>query len=110
MSQRLNLLQAILEKSPGDTFAMFAIAKEFEGLGDWPAALDFYLKLKTADPHYVGLYYHLGKLYQRLDQTETAAETYRAGMQVAQQLNDRHAYSELYAALQEISPDDDDEV
>ena len=110
MSQRLQLLQQILEKTPGDTFALFAIAKEHEGLGDLPQALAFYLQLREADPNYVGLYYHLGKLYEKLNQADRAISSYRAGMQVAKNLGDQHAYSELYAANFELDDSDDDDV
>ncbi len=110
MSQRLQLLQQILEKSPGDSFTLFAIAKEHEGLGDAQKALDFYLQLRASDPAYVGLYYHLGKLYEKTNQPEQALEAYRTGMEVAQKAGDRHAFSELSAAKMEIDDSDDDEI
>ena len=65
MSQRLQILQEMLAKSPNDSFTLFAIAKEYEGLGKADQALDFYLTLREKDPDYVGLYYHLGKLYEK---------------------------------------------
>ena len=110
MSQRLQLLQQILEKTPGDAFALFAIAKEHEGLGDLPQALSFYLQLHESDPDYVGLYYHLGKLYEKLNQPDAAIQTYRAGMQVAKKAGDQHAYSEIYAANLELDDSDDEDV
>jgi tetratricopeptide (TPR) repeat protein len=76
MSDRLELLKSMLEKSPKDSFLLFAIAKEYEGLGENKAALDFFLNLKESQPDYVGLYYHLGKLYEKNDEIETAFFTY----------------------------------
>lgn len=110
MSQRLQLLQQILEKTPGDSFALFALAKEHEGLGDLPEALSFYRQLRESDPNYVGLYYHLGKLLERLNQPEEAILTYRAGMAIAKQMGDQHAWSELSAANMELDDDEDDDV
>ncbi|RMG87186.1 MAG: tetratricopeptide repeat protein, partial [Bacteroidetes bacterium] len=47
---RLNQLLKFLEDSPKDSFLMFAVAKEYEGLGDQQKALDFYLRLTETDP------------------------------------------------------------
>jgi tetratricopeptide (TPR) repeat protein len=107
MSQRLHLLQQILEKSPDDTFALFALAKEHEGLGDSEQALAFYLRLQHTDPAYVGLYYHLGKLYEKLNRPDNALQTYRTGMDVARKAGDHHALSELNGARMEIDDEDD---
>ena len=107
MSQRLLLLQEILEKSPNDAFALFAVAKEHEKAGDTEQALDFYLRLQSADSNYVGLYYHLGKLYEKLHRPNDAIQTYRTGMDVARQAGDTHALSELNGARLEIDDDDD---
>ena len=108
MSQRLQLLQQILEKTPGDSFALFAIAKEHEGLGDSPKALAFYLQLRESEPDYVGLYYHLGKLYEKLGQAEQALQAYRDGAAIAKKLGDLHALSELNTAKMELDDSDDD--
>ena len=106
MAQRLHVLQQILEKSPNDAFALFAIAKEHEGLGDSEQALAFYLRLQSADPAYVGLYYHLGKLYEKLNRPDDALATYRTGMDVARKAGDMHALSELNGARMEIDDED----
>lgn len=107
MAQRLQLLQQILEKSPDDSFALFAIAKEYEGIGDREQALKFYLHLQQTDPGYVGLYYHLGKLYITLNRPDDALQTYRTGMEVARKAGDMHAFSELNGARLEIDDEDD---
>ena len=100
---RLKQLKTFLEASPEDDFLLFAIAKEYEQLLDTTQALHFYTKLKDMNPNYVGTYYHLGKLYEKLNDHEKAINTYEAGMAVAKKENDRHAYSELQTALDDIS-------
>ncbi|MGK0391251.1 MAG: tetratricopeptide (TPR) repeat protein [Maribacter sp.] len=107
MSDRLELLKSMLEKSPKDSFLLFAIAKEYEGLGENKAALDFFLNLKESQPDYVGLYYHLGKLYEKNDEIETAFFTYKDGMEVAKAAGDQHALSELAGAKLFLGDDDD---
>ncbi len=95
---RLNQLLQFLESTPNDPFLLFAIAKEQEKLGDSDAALDWYLKLQETDPSYVGLYYHLGKLYEGKNELEKAINTYEAGMNVAKAAGDVHALGELAGA------------
>jgi len=100
---RLEQLQQFLADSPGDTFITFAIAKEYEKLGETEKALAHYLDIETNDNDYVGLYYHLGKLYVTQNNLEKATATYQKGMAVAKKINDNHAYNELAGALMEIS-------
>jgi len=107
MSKRLHLLQQLLEKSPNDSFALFAIAKEYEGAGDAEQALANYLRLRDTNPGYVGLYYHLGKLFEKLNRPDDALQAYRTGMEVARKAGDMHAYGELNGARLEIDEDDD---
>ncbi len=95
---RLEQLLAFHASNPADSFILFALAKEHEKLGDDEKALHYYLKIREHDPAYVGMYYHLGKLYERLDNPSEALETYVKGMDIAQQAGDRHAWSELAEA------------
>lgn len=106
---RLNQLFTFLESQPNEPFLLFAIAKEYENQNDSQQALTYYLRLGETTPQYVGLYYHLGKLYERLGQPERALETYKKGMLVAKEEKDMHAYNELVGAKMNISDDDDDD-
>ena len=106
---RLEQLQKYLADQPNDAFLLFAIAKEYEGLGDKQQALHHYLTLRETTPQYVGLYYHLGKLYEKLVLTEEALETYKTGMVVAKKEKDMHAYSELVGAKMNVSDEDEDD-
>lgn len=96
----------MLENMPTDSFTLFAIAKEHEKSGEANLALEFYERLRTADPDYVGLYYHLGKLHERNGNPERALDVYRKGMEVAKKSGDFHALSELAGARLEIDDED----
>ncbi|MBI1227930.1 MAG: tetratricopeptide repeat protein [Bacteroidetes bacterium] len=104
-SPRLQQLLQFLSASPEDAFLLFALAKEHEKLGNPEMALDFFQKIVETSPDYVGVYYHLGKLQEKTTSLEQAIETYKAGMQIAQKIGDRHALSELAAAKLEIDED-----
>lgn len=94
-TDRLSKLEAFLKDNPHDTFLLFAIAKEYEKLGQRENALNGYLALKEKDPDYIGLYYHLAKLYESTQKDLLALETYKEGIVLAQSLGDFHALSEL---------------
>ncbi len=107
VADRLQQLQDFLEASPEDSFILFAIAKEYEKLQNNDKALEYYLQLKKSDPNYVGLYYHLGKLYESKGNIDTAVSVYKNGMDVAKQQGDQHALSELAGAKLNLVDDDE---
>jgi len=100
--ERIDLLRQYLEESPEDPFLLFALAKEFEKMGDRKRALEKYQQLKTDHPDYVGTYYHLGKLLLEEGLSAEASEAYRTGIAVAKKQSDLHSRSELEGALLEI--------
>jgi tetratricopeptide (TPR) repeat protein len=99
---RLEQLQNMLQASPGDAFLVFAIAKEYEKNGALQDALLHYERLAEKDPEYVGLYYHYGKLLERLNKMDEALSVYKKGVDTALRAGDRHAAAELQGALMEI--------
>ncbi len=107
MSKRLPYLLQLMEASPSDSFVLFAIAKEYENAGDNVKALEYYQKLKSADPEYVGLYYHLGKLFEQNQEFGKAISTYKHGIEVARKASDFHALGELQGALLNLEDPDE---
>jgi len=95
---RLNQLLTMLSESPGDPFLLFALAKEYEKQNQKEEARAHYQRLLKNHPDYVGIYYHLGKLYEQLGEREMADTTYRQGMDIARDQGDHHALSELTGA------------
>jgi tetratricopeptide (TPR) repeat protein len=95
---RLEQLMKYLGDSPNDSFLLFAIAKEYEGRGEIEEAFSYYNRLVNDHPKDVGTYYHLGKLYEKIENEVAAIAIYTQGMEIAQQLGERHAYGELATA------------
>lgn len=94
----INRLERLLEffnNEPNDPFLKYALATEYVRLNNEDLALKFYLDLLTNHEDYVGTYYHLGKLYEGLNQKEEALKTYEKGIQVARKIKDQHALNEL---------------
>ena len=105
---RLEQLHNFLTASPDEPFILFALAKEYEKANDLPQALTYYVQLRATTPQYVGLYYHLGKLFEKIEQPEKAMEVYKTGMTVAKQEKDMHAYSELAGAKMNLGDEDEE--
>jgi Tfp pilus assembly protein PilF len=93
-------LQAYLEKDPYDTFTRFALALEYVKGNEPVKAKTLFEQIVSDDPEYVGTYYHLGKLYEQINATDRARETYHKGIQAAQTAGDPKSLAELKEALQ----------
>ena len=100
---RVEQLRRFLQESPNDSFLKHALALEHVKLGDDTTAKQLFEELLAADPGYVGSYYHLGKLCERIDDTDAAIAWYEKGMQVAKEKGEQHAYGELRGALEELT-------
>lgn len=81
-----------------DPFLLYALAKELEKISI-DEAIKVYLDLKFKHNDYVGLYYHLGKCYERTDQAKLAIDIYEEGIQQAKKQADFHSLSEINNAL-----------
>ena len=103
MSTRLQQLFSFLESNPDDAFLIFAVAKEFEGMGQRDQAISYYKRLIEEQPNYVGTYYHLGKLYEKISDEPQAFATYERGIVAARNVNDMHALAELQNAKMELA-------
>jgi tetratricopeptide (TPR) repeat protein len=94
-TNRIQRLESLIVDNPNDTFALFALAKEYEKSGKPEDAVQLFEKLLVVDAKYIGAYYHLAKVYEQLDEVKKALNIYEKGIIIAQQLNDTHALSEL---------------
>jgi tetratricopeptide (TPR) repeat protein len=99
---RLEKLLALVADSPADSFLTFALAKEYEGMGQLAEAGTYYQQLHDSEPHYVGLYYHWGKWFEATNSPDEARRVYALGIQIAREAGDRHAMSELQQAEDEL--------
>ncbi|PUV21711.1 MULTISPECIES: tetratricopeptide repeat protein [Sphingobacterium] len=109
MSTRLDQLNEFLKESPEDPFLKYAIAAEYLKQNNEQEALDRFEKLINSHPDYVGTYYHLGKLYEKLDKQELAIKTYKQGIDIARKSRNFHALGELQGALSFLDEDEDDD-
>ena len=98
MADRLNQLLFFLEENPNSPFILFALAKEYEKIGNDAQAGHHFKKLVQEHPSYVGTYYHYGKWLEEMEEPEEALAIYIQGIQVATQEKNQHVKSELMNA------------
>jgi tetratricopeptide (TPR) repeat protein len=95
---RLSKLLEFLDQDPNDPFVLYALATEYNTMGNTENAFSYYYKLVNQHPDYVGTYYHLGKLLEKTEQKTEALAIYQKGMTAARSKRDMHAFSELQGA------------
>jgi Tfp pilus assembly protein PilF len=100
---RIAKLKEYLQTSPTDSFLQHALALELIKEGNDAEARLLFEDILSRDPQYVGSYYHLAKLLERISETELAINWYEKGMAAAKQAGDNHSYNELQMAHEDLT-------
>jgi tetratricopeptide (TPR) repeat protein len=98
-TSRLQQIEEMLKNEPGDSFLNYALALEFAKNNNLLKAVDLIEKIVIRNENYLGAYYQLGQYYEQLKATEKAIDTYKKGIEIAQQQNNRKTWGELNEAL-----------
>lgn len=106
-NSRLDQLLRYLEEDPHDPFTIYAIALEYSKT-DEKKALECYNKLLAEHATYVATYYHAGKLNEKMGNMQEAERIYNKGMEISRNAGNRHAFSELQAAFNQLTGFDED--
>ncbi|MFL9484979.1 hypothetical protein ACI6Q2_19495 [Chitinophagaceae bacterium LWZ2-11] len=99
---RIERINEFLKSSPKDNFLRHALALEYLKIGEDIKAKELFVSILNEFPDYIGSYYHLAKLLEKLEETEEAIKYYEKGMAVAKEIKDQHAYNELQAAYEDL--------
>ncbi len=101
--ERINKIKEFLVQSPTDSFLQHALALEYIKMENDGEARKLFEQILERDPTYTGSYYHLGKLLERVGETEKALLCYERGMEECKKLGDQHSYNELQAAYEDLA-------
>lgn len=101
--ERINKIKEFLVQSPTDSFLQHALALEYIKIENDAEARKLFEEILERDPTYTGSYYHLGKLLERVGETEKALLCYERGMEECKKLGDQHSYNELQAAYEDLA-------
>ena len=99
---RIEKLLEYLKTANKDSFLQHALALEYIKVGNDEEDRKLFNELLLREPSYVGSYYHLGKLLERVADYEKAVRIYKRGMEEAKKAQDNHSYNELQGALEDI--------
>lgn len=99
---RIDRIKEMLVDSPADSFLQHALALEYIKLNKDEDAKKLFETILEREPGYVGSYYHLAKLLERLNDNEAAKKVYEKGMEESKRLGDNHAFGELRSAYEEL--------
>ncbi|MGQ0827447.1 MAG: tetratricopeptide repeat protein [Bacteroidota bacterium] len=102
---RLQQIQEMLKNEPKDSFLNYALALEYAKAQDLPKAIELIESLLLQDENYLGAYYQLGSYYEQTGQIKNAIETYKKGIIIAQQEQNRKTLGELKEALMILEED-----
>lgn len=99
---RIDKILEFLSQQPKDNFLRHALALEYIKLEALTKARDLFIEILTDSPDYIGSYYHLAKVLEKLDQRQEAIEWYEKGMEAAKLAKEDHAYRELQSAYEDL--------
>lgn len=100
--ERIEKLKEFLSVNPADSFVQHALALEYIKKGNDEEARKLFENILHADENYIGSYYHLAKLLEKMEAREAAIKWYEKGMQKAKEAGDNHSYNELQAAYEDL--------
>ena len=100
--ERIEKLKEYLKANDKDSFLQHALALEYIKIGNEEDAKNLFNEILRREPTYIGSYYHLGKLLERIGNTEKAIKIYERGMQEAKKAGDNHSYNELQGAYEDL--------
>jgi tetratricopeptide (TPR) repeat protein len=100
---RIAKIKELLAANPTDSFLCHALALEYIKLGNDTDAKKLFESILENEPGYIGSYYHLAKLLERIGETEAAIKVYEKGMEEAKKAGDDHSLSELRSAFEELT-------
>jgi tetratricopeptide (TPR) repeat protein len=100
---RIEKIKEMMGGNPTDSFLCHALALEYIKLGKDNDARMLFESILENEPGYIGSYYHLAKLLERIGETEAAIKVYEKGMEEAKKAGDNHSLSELRSAFEELT-------
>lgn len=99
---RIEKLKAYMKTAEKDSFLQHALALEYIKVGNDDEARKLFNDILKREPTYIGSYYHLGKLLERVGDHAKALRVYERGMEVARAIDDNHSYNELDGAFEDL--------
>jgi thioredoxin-like negative regulator of GroEL len=98
-------LEQLLESDPDDVFLQYALAKACVSEGEVERGLSQFQAVIDRNPNYVPAYFQKGQVLAEQGRPLEARSVLTAGIQVARQVGDSHAESEMTQFLETLDCD-----
>lgn len=98
-TNRLEVLQSLVNQNPTDSFARYGLAMEYAKAGQLEEAVTHFRAVIQNNPNYTYAYFHGGQNLEKLGCLEDAQSMYEQGISVSGKIGDGKALTELQAAL-----------
>lgn len=99
---RIEMLKQFLAENPGDAFARYGLAMEYQKLGQTDTALAEFKKLVELHPDYTAGYQMAAQMLAAAGRTDEARQMFAAGIASAQRTGNLHAKTEMEGMLAEL--------
>jgi len=100
--ERVKFLRDSIDANPGDTFARYGLAVELARGGQRDEAWEHFRYLLEHHRDYAPAYYQAGMLLVDQGRSEEARKVLSQGIELTRRLGQKHAESELMAALEAL--------
>ena len=97
MADRIEALQNMLTRNPGDARALFGLATEHEKRSDWQQVVSFLERYLDQSEDQGNAWGRLARAYLQLGETTKAIATYQRGAEQAR----RHGHPSMAAEFEE---------
>ncbi len=100
---RIELLEKMLERDPGDAFCRYGLAQEHLKAGNIDEAVIWFDRTIESDRDYCYAYYHKARALEQAGRIDEAAAVLRAGLERATSCGDSHAAAEIQSFLDQLT-------
>ena len=104
-TNRLSNLLKMLEQQADDAFLLYAIAIEYESMGDDAQAEAYFERIYTVQPDYLPLYYKFGHFKAKQQAWKEALAWLEKGKELARNQKDNKTLREINEAIQMVEED-----
>ena len=98
-SNRLAVLQSMVDQNPADAFARYGLAMEYANSGNLEDAAGQFEELLRHNETYAAAYSHAGQVFEKMGRADEARRMYEKGIEVTTSSGDMKTRNELQAAL-----------
>lgn len=100
--QRIEKLMQMLAENKEDSFALYALGMEYEGMNQPDEAIKYFNKVLHLEPTNISVYYRLGIILQQKGMDDEALSMLKTGLVLLKDCKDQKTKNEFHSLIEEI--------